>query len=114
MSNTEQVSHHTRHREEAEGRIKTDLADHQSVRDTLDVFVDPLDFASHPDGALMHTVAGQIAHPDVNADNAVSLGHRATGNFKFGWPDSFYCPLGKLVVTMDVKKNHLLVGKGLQ
>ena len=24
LSNTEQVSHHTRHREEAEGRIKTD------------------------------------------------------------------------------------------
>ena len=59
----------------------------------------------------MNIITGQIAHPDVNADNAVSLGHRATGNFKFGWPDSFYCPLGKLFVTMDVKKNHVLVGK---
>ena len=27
------------------------------------------------------------------------------------WPDSFYCPLGKLVVTTDVKKKRLLVGK---
>ena len=32
-------------------------------------------------------------------------------NFKGGWPDSFCCPLGKLVVTMDVEKNHVLVGK---
>ena len=32
-------------------------------------------------------------------------------NVKGGWPDSLYCLLGKLVVTMDVKKNHVLVGK---
>ena len=43
LSNTEQVSHHTRHMEEAEGRIKTDQADHRSLRDTYDVCVDPLD-----------------------------------------------------------------------
>ena len=59
----------------------------------------------------MKIVTGQIAHPDVNADNTVNLGHRAMENFKCGWPDSFYCPLGKLVVTMDVKKNHVLVDK---
>ena len=78
LSNTEQDSQHTRHKEEAEGRIKTDQADHQSLRDTLDVCIDPLEYASHPDGALMNIVTGQIAHPDVNANNAVSLGHRAT------------------------------------
>ena len=78
VSNTEQVSHHSGHREEDEGRIKIDQADHQSLRDTLDVCVDPLDDASHPDGALMNIVTWQFAHSDVNADNAVSLGHRAT------------------------------------
>ena len=59
----------------------------------------------------MNIVTGQIAHTDVNADNAVSLGHRAVENFKGGWLDSLYCPIGKLVFTMDVKKNHVLVGK---
>ena len=60
----------------------------------------------------MNIVTRQIAHPDVNADNAaISLGHRAMENVKGGWPDSFYCPPGKPVVTMDVKKNHVLVGK---
>ena len=53
----------------------------------------------------------QMAHTDVNADKSVSLGHQAMENVKGAWPDSFYCPLGKLVVTMDVKKNHVLVGK---
>ena len=86
LSNTEQDSQHTRHKEEAEGRIKTDQPDRQSLRDTLDVCVDPLEYASHPHGALMNIVTGQIAHPHVNADNAVSLGHRAMENFRGGWP----------------------------
>jgi len=59
----------------------------------------------------MNIVTGQIAHPDVNADDAVSLGQRAMTNFKAGWPGSFYDPLGKLVVAMDVTKKHVLVGK---
>ena len=59
----------------------------------------------------MNIITGQIAHPVVNADNAVSLGQRATSNLKAGWPGSFYSPLGKLVVTMDLKKKHVFVGK---
>ena len=112
LSSTEQDSQHTRHKEEAEGRIKTDHVDRQSLCDILDVCIDTLEYASHPDGAPMNIVTGQLAHPDVNADNAVSLGHRAMENVKGGWSDLFYCPAGKLVVTMDVKKNHVLVGKG--
>ena len=112
LSNTEQDSQHTRHKEEADGRIKTDQADRQSLRDILDVCIYPLEYASLPDCALMKIVTRQIAHPDVNADNAVSRGHRAMENVKGGWPDLFYCPPGKLVVTIDVKKNHVLVGKG--
>ena len=82
-----------------------------SLRDTLDVCIDPLEYVSHPDGALMNIATGQIAHTDVDADNEVSLGHRAMENVEGGWPVSLYCPLVKLVVTMDVKKNHVLVGK---
>ena len=59
----------------------------------------------------MLIVTGQIAYHDVNADDAVSLGQRAMSNFKAGWPGSFYDPLGKLVITMDVTKKHVLVGK---
>ena len=46
LNNTKQDSHHTRHKEEAEGRIKTDQADHQSMRDTLDGCIDELECAS--------------------------------------------------------------------
>ena len=78
LSNTEQDSDHSRHKEGAEGQIKTDQADRQSVRDTLDICFDLLVYASHPDGAVMNIVTWQIVHPDVNAANAVNIGHRAT------------------------------------
>ena len=68
------------------------------------------DHDSHPDGAQMNIVTGQIAHPDVNADDAVSLGQRSMSNLA-GWPGSFYDSLGKLVVTMDVMNKHMSVGK---
>ena len=70
LSNTEHIqdSHHTHHKEEVEGRIKKDQADRQCLRDTLEVCIDPLEYDSHPDGALMNIVTGQIAHSDVNAD----------------------------------------------
>ena len=87
LSNSEQDVQHSSHKEDDEGWIKTDLADLQSLHDTLDVCIDPLEYASHPYGALMNIGTGQIAHPD-NADNVVNLGHRAMENVKGGWPDS--------------------------
>ena len=65
---------------------------------------------SHPDGALMNIVTGQIAHPDLNPDDAVSVGQRAMSNF-MACSGPFYDPLGKLGVTMDVIKKHMSVGK---
>ncbi len=63
QGNTEQYTLHTHHKEEAEGRIKADQADRLSIRKTLDVCINPLDDVSHPDGALLNIITGQIAHP---------------------------------------------------
>ena len=111
MSNTEQDTVHTHHKEEREGRIKADQTDRLSLRNTLEACINPLDDVSHPDGALINIVTGQIADPEVNADDAVSLGQRAMRDFKGGWPGYFYDPLSKLIVSMDVKKKHVLIGK---
>ena len=51
----------------------------------------------------MNTVTGQIAHPDVNADNAASVGHRSMENVKVGCPYSSYWPIGKLVISWQGK-----------
>ena len=71
----------------------------------LDVHINPLHDVSHPDGALINIVTGQIAHPDVNVDDVVSIGKQAMREFRDGWVESFYAAFGKLVVTMDVNKS---------
>jgi len=43
-----------------------------------------LHHVSHPDGALMNIVTGQIAHPDVNADDAISIRKQAMRDFTDG------------------------------
>ena len=44
----------------------------------------------------------------LNAADASALDSK---HFRGGWLGSFYDPLGKLVVTMDVKKKHVLLGE---
>ena len=101
----------THHKEEAIGRIKIDQLDRKKIRDTLDLCIDPMDDTSHPDGKLLNIVTGQTASPEVNVDNALSLGQTAILEFTNGWPKSFYDSISKLVVTMDVKQKQLFVGK---
>ena len=54
-------------------------------------------------------MTGQIAHPDVNADNALALGQQAMKDIS-GWPETLYDTGSKLIVKMDVKK-HVPIGK---
>ena len=105
MSNATQNTLHTHYKEEAKGRIKADQEDRLSLRNALDVCINNFDKESHPNGALVNIMTGHIAHPDVNADNALALGQQAMKDFKSGWPGTFYDPLSKLIVPMDVKKS---------
>ena len=88
--------------------------DRQSLRDTLDVCIDQLDYAYHPDDALVNITTGKITQLDVNADipSSLDIGQWKTSRVD-GRIQYTYCPLGKLVVTMDVKKNHMLVGRNV-
>ena len=45
-----------------------------TVFKTLSMCIDPFDESSHPDGALMNIFTGEVAHPDVTADEALSIG----------------------------------------
>ena len=102
MSNATQNTLHAHHKKEAKGRIKADQEDRLSLRNTLDVCINPFANEYHRDGVLMNIKTGQIAHPDVIA---LALGQQAMEDFKSSWPGTFYDPLRKLIVTMDVKKN---------
>ncbi len=89
-------------------RIEIDQEDRRSICRTLTMCIDPLDDASNPDGALMNIVTGEVAHPDVTADDALSIGQSQMAVFKSGWPVSFYDKLSKV---LDSQKKHIQVGK---
>ena len=44
--------------------------------------IDPLDHTSHPDAALMNIFTGEVAHNDVTADGACSIGYSQMLKFK--------------------------------
>ena len=51
-----------------------------------------MDDVSHPDGALMNIVTGQITHSDVNAEDGISPGQQPMKDFRGGWQGSFCYP----------------------
>ena len=108
---SDQVRTQIYHKEESPSRIKTDGDDRRNLKAMLNACINPLDNESHQDGALMNIVSGEIAHPDANVDNAVEIGRQALGNFKAGWPDSFYETLKKIIIPMDAKSKHVSIGE---
>ena len=75
MSDEERPPAHTYHKEEMSARIKRDEQDRHTLRDKLNLCIDPLDPGQHPSDGLVNIVTGMVVtHPSVNVHNAVKLG----------------------------------------
>ena len=98
------------HKEEQSSRIKTDQNDRSKIRSMLETCIHPLECATHPDGALMNIVTGEIAHPEANVADALQLGKQALILFRTRWPSSFHETLTKIIIPMDSKKKHIALG----
>ena len=86
---------HISHKEEANSRIKKDMADRLSLRETLKGCIDPLDPDTHPNGQLINICTGLIAPEHVNVWDAVAIGTKQMEEFEKSWPDGFYNSLLK-------------------
>jgi len=89
------------HKEESNGRIKTDAQDRQSLRVTLQECIDPVDPDSHPDGALLNVVTGAVAPQDVNIERTVTLGQEQMEALESTWPEGVYNTIKRQVVTFS-------------
>ena len=98
------------HKEEAQGRMKMDLEDRLSLRDTLHGCIDPLDPETHPEGKLINIVTGHIAPDYINVWDAVSIGQNQMDAFEKSWPEGFYDTLSKEVSTFATKKKQVEIG----
>ena len=97
------------HKEESTERMMKDALDRISLHQTLEGCVDPLDLQTHLEGKLMNICTGQIAYPDVNVEQAVSIGTSQLQEFEKSWPEGFYERLSKQVITFSSKKKHIVL-----
>ena len=109
MSNATENTFHTHHKEDANGRIKARQEDHLSLRNTLDVFINPFDNESHPDGALINIMTGQIVHPDMNANNALVIGQLAITDFKEWSARNILWTFKQTICSNGCEKKHVSV-----
>ena len=97
----DEVPSQTHHKEESKGRIKTDAADRNALKEKLGMSIDPLDPEQHPEDGLINVVTGKVvSDPKVNVDQAIAIGTSQMNSFEEGWPASFHRPLQKKVQTM--------------
>ena len=101
MGDTDVMPVKLHHKEEDIGRIKQDSHDRKSIRENLSMCIDPLNPSSHRSGLLLNIVTGKIASPEVNVDKALHLGHSILSDFEASWPQGFYNPIPKKVITFD-------------
>jgi hypothetical protein len=91
------------HKEEGKARRESDAKDRDGIRKKLEMCIDPMDPADHPDG-IVNIVSGKIGKDEVNVHKSVEIGRLLMKEFENKWPDGFYGPIPKKVVTMSVKQ----------
>ena len=84
MNNGQQEVIQTHHKEESQARIQNDNDDRCIIRSTLTMCINPLNDTSHPDGALLNIITGEVCPPDVNVDDALCIGKNQMTTFKSG------------------------------
>ena len=100
----------TKHKEESSSCIDLDGRDRKSLNMALKRCINPLDPDSHAAGCLLNISTGEISNPQVNVDTATEIGVDLHKEFEASWPEGFYNPIQKKVVTFAGKKKTLHIG----
>ena len=112
MGNINEVECKEKHKEEFPSRIRHDGNDRRAIQQSLSSFIDPLNPELHADGSLLNIVSGQVANEGVNVDNSLEIGKSMITEFETSWPQGFYTPIPKRVVTFaETKKRLNVAGK---
>ena len=100
----------TYHREEMPSRIKADTKDRETLREKLELIIDPPDSEQHQEG-LVNAVTGKVVcHSSVNVNNAIMVGKKQMETFEQSWPEGFHDTIPRKVVTMSVGRKSMKMG----
>ena len=91
-------------------RIKAATKDRETLREKLELIIDPLDPEQHQEG-LVNVVTGKVVcHSSVNVNNAIMVGKKQMETFEQNWPEGFHDTIPRKVVTMSVGRKSVRVG----
>ena len=64
----------TYHKEEMPSRTKADTKDRETLREKLELIIDPLDPEQHLEGLISVVMGKVVCHSSVNVNNAIMVG----------------------------------------
>ena len=99
------ASSDTKHKEEGEGRIKSDYEDRSKIKTALDKCIHPLEVKSHASKVLVNIYTGEESDKSTNVYKAAELGEEQMQQFQKELPDGFRNTLTTKVVLMTSAKD---------
>ena len=96
------------HKEELNGRIRSDGVDREKIRNKLEAIIDPLNPASHPSGGIINVISGKNT-VSVNVDQALTIGEEQMKKFENSWQEGFHSNIPKQVQTLAVDRKQIQV-----
>ena len=98
----------TSHKEEANARIESDKKDREELKCKLDLCIHPLMPEIHPP-KLVNVTNGELAVPEVNVSQAISIGHNQLIEFEKSLRTGFWKTIQRKVKTMAIAKKAFLL-----
>ena len=107
MTETEQDSGESKHKEKSAGRIQSVAVDREKLKTYVAEQIDPLDPTGHPKGAAINIVWGKVAHPSVNVHESLRLGKTFRESYESKLPTGFHESIDAGVKTIQWPTKNL-------
>ena len=99
------ASSDTTHKEEGEGRIKSDYEDRSKIKTALDTCIHPLEVKSHASNVMVNIYTGEESDKSTNVYKAAEMSEEQMQQFQNELPDGFRNTLTTKVVLMTSAKD---------
>ena len=94
-----------RHKEEGDGRIKSDNNDRVKIRKALEKCIHPLKVHTHASNTMVNIYTGEESDSSVNVNKARDIGEKQMTAFENDLPDAFRTSLSAKVTLMQSAKD---------
>ena len=94
-----------KHKEEGDGRIKSDNNDRMKIRKALEKCIHPLQIHTHASNTLVNIYSAEESDSSVNVNKARETGEKQMNTFENDLPDAFRTSISSKVTLMQSAKD---------